>query len=180
MVLSSSVRRPLDWEPPVCNYTCSEPDPIPTGGKSFSGKFFEFGFWYSSAGYVKATAAQISVEPKSSGGFQKFQWRFMRCDGADWRTFSGLGAPEWICATGYSGEAWQNKIHIKIQIKIRSIKNVSLNILVFVLPLCFPPTFQVFGSVRRWRRVTSIRTAWPSLLCPNLKRFHCNFLEQGE
>ena len=74
----------------MCNYTCSEPDPIPAGATHVQRKdvFFVFRKDFdtpSCAGYVKATAAQISVEPKSesSGGFQKFQWISMDSCGAD-------------------------------------------------------------------------------------------------
>ena len=28
------LRHPLAWQPHMCNYTCSDPDPIPAGGKS--------------------------------------------------------------------------------------------------------------------------------------------------
>lgn len=147
--------------------------------------------------YVKATAAQISVEPKSesSGGFQKFQWISMDSCGATVRTdatvrlpltlflrsrSSGMDLCNWLQWWGLTRKQNKKTKHIKYkQNTCLLMKNLRW---IFVF-FCVFPTFAVqvsFGSREAVATCNIDENCLAIIALSKPQRSHCNFIEQDD
>lgn len=195
VVLSSSVRRPLDWEPPVCNYTCSEPDPIPAGAthvgnvqrcnvESFSR------FWYSKLCRI----CEGHRSPDQCGTEEWILWKipeipmdfygFMRC---------GLMRLQATDALSQVLELRNGFVQLATVVRpdkktkhIKYKQNTCLlmkNLRWIFVFFCVFPTFAVqvsFGSREAVATCNIDENCLAIIALSKPQRSHCNFIEQDD